>query len=234
MIRISEIFGPTIQGEGALIGKPTIFVRTGGCDYRCSWCDTLHAVDSKFRNTWQPMTPDDILLRINELSGGKAILITLSGGNPATQDLSELITLGKKQGHQFSIETQGSIAQDWFRNLDYLTLSPKGPSSQMETNFTKLDSCIAKAGHDTKISLKVIILNKEDYLYAKDIEQRYPDIPLFLQPCNEQTNENQTIDHNILNEKLLWILDLMNQDQWFTPTLLPQLHVTLWGNMKGV
>ena len=39
-IAISEIFGPTIQGEGALIGKPTVFVRTGGCDYRCSWCDT--------------------------------------------------------------------------------------------------------------------------------------------------------------------------------------------------
>lgn len=39
-IRISEIFGPTIQGEGALIGEPTVFVRTGGCDYRCSWCDS--------------------------------------------------------------------------------------------------------------------------------------------------------------------------------------------------
>ena len=48
-IRVSEIFGPTIQGEGALIGQPTIFVRTGGCDYRCSWCGTMHAVDSAFR-----------------------------------------------------------------------------------------------------------------------------------------------------------------------------------------
>ena len=48
-IRISEIFGPTIQGEGALIGQPTVFVRTGGCDYRCAWCDSLHAVDSRFR-----------------------------------------------------------------------------------------------------------------------------------------------------------------------------------------
>ena len=49
-IRVNEIFGPTIQGEGALIGQPTIFVRTGGCDYRCSWCDTLHAVDSAYRD----------------------------------------------------------------------------------------------------------------------------------------------------------------------------------------
>ena len=36
-IRISEIFGPTIQGQGMLIGQPTVFVRNGGCDYRCSW-----------------------------------------------------------------------------------------------------------------------------------------------------------------------------------------------------
>ncbi len=43
-IRVSEIFGPTIQGEGVLIGLPTVFVRSGGCDYRCSWCDSLHAV----------------------------------------------------------------------------------------------------------------------------------------------------------------------------------------------
>ena len=43
-VRVSEIFGPTVQGEGPLIGKPTVFVRTGGCDYRCNWCDTLYAV----------------------------------------------------------------------------------------------------------------------------------------------------------------------------------------------
>ena len=49
-IRISEIFGPTIQGEGPLIGRPSIFVRTGGCDYRCNWCDTLYAVLPEYRD----------------------------------------------------------------------------------------------------------------------------------------------------------------------------------------
>jgi organic radical activating enzyme len=48
-IRISKIFGPTIQGEGPLIGRPIVFVRTGGCDYRCSWCDTLYAVLPEYR-----------------------------------------------------------------------------------------------------------------------------------------------------------------------------------------
>src|SRR5262249_776223 len=55
-IRVSEIFGPTIQGEGVLIGLPTVFVRSGGCDYRCSWCDSMHAVDTRFRADWRPMS----------------------------------------------------------------------------------------------------------------------------------------------------------------------------------
>ena len=69
VIRISEIFGPTIQGEGALIGQPTVFVRTGGCDYRCSWCDSLHAVDTRFRADWRATTTDEVLNNVRALSG---------------------------------------------------------------------------------------------------------------------------------------------------------------------
>src|SRR6266436_1905588 len=116
-IRISEIFGPTIQGEGPLIGRPTVFVRTGGCDYRCSWCDTLYAVLPRYRDEWQPMTPSEILARIGELSGGEPILVTLSGGNPALQPLGPLIELGRASRYGFAIETQGSIAAPWFAEL---------------------------------------------------------------------------------------------------------------------
>ena len=65
-IRISEIFGPTIQGEGPLVGRPTVFVRTGGCDYRCTWCDTLYAVLPEYHDEWTPMTPAAIMARVNE------------------------------------------------------------------------------------------------------------------------------------------------------------------------
>src|ERR1700680_230750 len=88
-IRISEIFGPTIQGEGPLIGRPTVFVRTGGCDYRCAWCDTMYAVLPAHRNEWASRTPADIMARVDELAGGNAggLLVSLSGGNPAMQPL---------------------------------------------------------------------------------------------------------------------------------------------------
>ncbi|MFN3526350.1 MAG: 7-carboxy-7-deazaguanine synthase QueE, partial [Paracoccus sp. (in: a-proteobacteria)] len=82
-LRIAEIFGPTIQGEGVLIGEPTVFVRAGGCDYRCVWCDSLHAVDSAFRDTWSPMSTGQIWDEVVRLSGGQALTVSISGGNPA-------------------------------------------------------------------------------------------------------------------------------------------------------
>ncbi|MBV9468132.1 MAG: 4Fe-4S cluster-binding domain-containing protein, partial [Abitibacteriaceae bacterium] len=90
-ILVNEIFGPTIQGEGALIGKPTIFVRTGSCDYRCHWCDTLYAVLPEYRHEWTPMTAEAILEEVARLSAGHPILITISGGNPALQPLEPLL-----------------------------------------------------------------------------------------------------------------------------------------------
>lgn len=114
MILISEIFGPTVQGEGALIGMPTVFVRTGGCDFRCNWCDTLYAVEPQFKTQWQAMDAAAIMQRVNQLSGGVPLLITLSGGNPALQPLAPLLQLGKQQGYRFAMETQASKVQPWF------------------------------------------------------------------------------------------------------------------------
>src|SRR5688572_15697251 len=128
-ILISEIFGPTIQGEGSLVGRPTVFVRTGSCDYRCSWCDTLYAVLPQHKGDWTPHTSEEVLSQVEGLTGGFPILITVSGGNPALQPLDGLLDLGHQRGHTFALETQGSRPQEWFSKLDHLVLSPKPPSS---------------------------------------------------------------------------------------------------------
>lgn len=154
LISVSEIFGVTVQGEGALIGVPTIFVRTGGCDYACRWCDTMYAVDTKHRAEWARLTAAEILGEVKRLSHESPLLVSLSGGNPALQPLSALIDAGHAFGYTFALETQGSFAPkplpdqttSWFRSLDYLTLSPKPPSSGEETDWNKLDECVAAAG----------------------------------------------------------------------------------------
>src|SRR5690554_648171 len=186
MILISEIFGPTVQGEGALIGVPTVFVRTGGCDFRCSWCDTLYAVEPQFKSQWQPMDASQIMQQVNELSGGTPLLVTLSGGNPALQPLAPLLELGHAQGYRFAVETQGSKAQDWFAQLDYLTLSPKPPSSGMKFSAQRLQECIDAAGKATQVQLKLVIADEQDYRWARSLAQQFSQLRLCLQPCNLQ------------------------------------------------
>ena len=243
LIRVSEIFGPTIQGEGALIGQPTVFVRTGGCDYRCSWCDTLHAVESEHRHDWTPMEAKAIMAEIETLSGGMPLMVSLSGGNPAIQPLGALIALGQERGYQFALETQGSMSQDWFSALDVLTLSPKPPSSEMETDWAAFDVCLDKARGDAlqepEIALKIVVFDDADYDYARDAAARYPDLPVYLQPGNHtpppaDDPKGGEIDQDGLMERMRWLVDKVTQDQWFDAVVLPQLHVMLWGNLRGV
>jgi len=238
-IRISEIFGPTIQGEGALIGQPTVFVRTGGCDYRCSWCDTLHAVDSKFRGTWRIMTAEEIFSEVEKLSGGAPVMISLSGGNPAIQPLEALIRLGKSHGYRFALETQGSIVKDWFAELDILTLSPKPPSSGMAADWGALAACIAAARNGPKIALKVVIFDDADYDFARAASAHYPYLPLYLQPGNHtppalDDDQKTALDMDGIMARMRWLIEKTISDKWYAATVLPQLHVLLWGNRRGV
>lgn len=237
-IRVSEIFGPTIQGEGVLIGLPTVFVRTGGCDYRCSWCDTLHAVDTAFRDQWLAMTTNAVWDKISELSSEKPVMVSLSGGNPAIQPFGELIQRGHDSGYRFALETQGSVSKSWFANLDVLVLSPKPPSSGMETDWSAFDECLSAAGPKPEIVLKIVIFDDADYAYAKQTAARYPHLPVYLQPGNHTPppadEDDYAVDQDGVMEKMLWLVDRVMEDQWFDAHVLPQLHVMLWGNKRGV
>lgn len=236
-IRISEIFGPTIQGEGALIGEPTVFVRTGGCDYRCVWCDTMHAVDSACRHTWTPMTAQDVWAQVQKLSGGVPLTVSLSGGNPAIQPFAELIEMGHAQGYRFALETQGSVPASWFAQLDTLVLSPKPPSSKMTVDWAIFDDCLAAAG-DVNTVLKIVIFDEADYAWARDVADRYPDLPLYIQPGNHTPppadDDAFEVDMDGLMDRMQWLVDKTMADRWFRPRILPQLHVLLWGNKRGV
>jgi 7-carboxy-7-deazaguanine synthase len=235
-ICVSEIFGPTIQGEGVLIGRPTVFVRTGGCDYHCSWCDTLHAVERSFRSDWREMTAEEILAQVNILTNGRPLIISLSGGNPAIQPLGSLIILGKAAGYTFLLETQGSIAREWFAELDILTVSPKPPSSGMTTDWQKLQACIEAAG-TASVVLKMIILDEADFIYARQVSARFPHLPVYLQPCNPGPSVKSggvETDLQAMAVRLRWLVDQVLAAAWYEARVLPQLHVLLWGQKRGV
>lgn len=234
LIPISEIFGPTIQGEGALVGRPTFFVRTGGCDFRCSWCDSLFAVLPQHRDEWTKMGAQSILEEVERLSLGFPTLITLSGGNPALQPLGQLLELGHERGHSFALETQGTASPEWLRQLDYLVLSPKPPSSGMAFDATKLVRCIEVAGDGPHISLKVVVFDEADYQFARDLAAQYPWIPFFLSVGNPAPMQERAADMAELTNQVEWLIARTARDGWREVTISPQVHVLLWGNKRGV
>lgn len=235
-----EIFGPTIQGEGMVIGQKTMFVRTAGCDYSCSWCDSAFTWDGSGKDLIKQMEAEEIWKELYKLGGEGFSFVTISGGNPALlKNLSYLVYLLKEKQIKIGLETQGSKWQDWFVEIDELTISPKPPSSLMNTDFNALDSIIerlTKAGRERNISLKVVVFSDEDYVYAKKVHLRYPDVPFFLQVGNE---DNKTMDNAQLVEQLImkyeWLINKTMLDCDFKDVkVLPQLHTYIWGNKRGV
>lgn len=232
---ILEIFGPTIQGEGSLIGMKTIFIRLAGCDYRCSWCDSAFTWDGSQVPTL--MGEEEIVNYIREHIGmHNFAYVTISGGNPALWQLSELILLLQNDfKKKICLETQGSKIQPWFSLLDQLTISPKPPSSGEQTNWQVLDEILWK--YKKQAILKVVVFDKVDYKYAQKIKQRYPNIQLFLQVGNSQLTE--TMDYKrltlLLLQQLEWLTELVvNDAKMNNVRVLPQLHTLMWGNKRGV
>ncbi|WP_342550185.1 7-carboxy-7-deazaguanine synthase QueE [Paenibacillus sp. FSL P2-0089] len=236
-IPVIEMFGPTIQGEGAVIGVKTMFVRTYGCDYRCGWCDSAFTWDGSAKDKVTMLTPQEILDGLLELAGENFNCVTISGGNPALigEAMGEFISLLHERGIQAAIETQGSRWQDWFHEVDVLTISPKPPSSGMQTDWDKLDEIMHRVADNGKAahSLKVVVFNQEDYEYARKVHFRYPEVPLFLQPGNDNVTEEGDISGRLLG-RLEWLFERVITDpQMNRARVLPQLHALIWHNKRG-
>lgn len=238
---VLEIFGPTFQGEGMVIGKKTMFVRTAGCDYSCSWCDSAFTWDGSAKEDIRRMTSEEIWSELYTLAPNNFSHVTISGGNPALlKHMGVLVELLHSQQVEVALETQGSRWQDWFLNIDDLTISPKPPSSLMKTDFQVLDEIIEKltaGGRTGKASLKVVIFDEDDFLYAKMIHARYPEIAFFLQVGNEETGDNkETMDlvPKLLEQYEQLVNRTMEDPEMNQVRVLPQLHTLVWGNKRGV
>ncbi|MGQ0418893.1 7-carboxy-7-deazaguanine synthase QueE, partial [Bacillus sp. HC-Mk] len=148
-IPVLEIFGPTIQGEGMVVGQKTMFIRTAGCDYSCAWCDSAFTWDGSAKDQIRQMTPEDIWDELVAIGGENFSHVTISGGNPALlKNIEFLLSILKENGMRTAIETQGSKWQDWLLQIDEITISPKPPSSTMKTDFQRLDAIITTSCTD--------------------------------------------------------------------------------------
>ncbi|MBL7890188.1 MAG: radical SAM protein [Bacteroidia bacterium] len=153
----------TIQGEGFHSGKAAYFIRIGGCDVGCHWCD----VKESWNADLHPATDVDIIVENASKYPSKAVVVT--GGEPSIYNLNYITQQLKAKGIQTFIETSGAypLTGDW----DWVCLSPKKTSPPLQENFLKANE------------LKIIIHNKNDFEWAeKNAQHVGKDCILFLQP----------------------------------------------------
>ncbi|QOI98784.1 MAG: 4Fe-4S cluster-binding domain-containing protein [Flammeovirgaceae bacterium] len=153
----------TIQGEGFYQGCAAYFIRLGGCDVGCVWCDVKESWDASAH----PLVHVDTIVARAKSSSAPMAVIT--GGEPALYDLKPLTEGLRTTGMRTHIETSGAypLTGVW----DWITLSPKKFKPPVDSIYNRADE------------LKIIIYNKSDFAWAAEHAERVSkDCKLFLQP----------------------------------------------------
>ena len=153
----------TIQGEGFYQGHAAYFIRLGGCDVGCVWCDVKESWDAE----QHPLVHVEIVAARAAASGSKLAVVT--GGEPVMYDLSALTKALQEHGLKTNIETSGAypLTGEW----NWVCLSPKKFKAPVFSIYEKANE------------LKVIIYNKSDFAWAEEHAARVKSTcQLFLQP----------------------------------------------------
>jgi organic radical activating enzyme len=173
----------TIQGEGFHTGTSAYFIRIGGCDVGCHWCD----VKESWNAALHPPTEIDSIVKNAKIY---ANTVVITGGEPLTWDMSLLTQKLKSQDIKVHIETSGCypVTGTW----DWFCLSPKKNKLPVESAYQITDE------------LKVIIYNKHDFIFAEEqAEKVNPNAILFLQPEWSKKDEMTSliVDYVMKNPK---------------------------------
>lgn len=179
----------SIQGEGVFVGQPSFFIRMGGCDVGCVWCDVKDSWDADNH----PKISIDSLLEEAKKYPSRLVIIT--GGEPAMYDLTELTKKFKEAGYRVHIETSG--AYPLVGEFDWITFSPK--------KFKKPLEDVAKMANE----LKIVVFNKSDIKWAEEHQKLVSsDCKLFLQPEWDKRKISEKIVFNYILTNPNWFVSL--------------------------
>lgn len=227
-MNISEIFY-SIQGEGMLAGTPSVFVRTSGCNLRCSWCDTPYA-------SWQPegeeLALEEILARVTRY---RAHYVVVTGGEPMiAPEIVPLTEALRQMRLHVTVETAGTV----FAAVDchLMSLSPKlsnstplerdgGQWAQQHDRLRSRPEVLKRFMAAYEYQLKFVVAEEDDIVEIKALVAKLQANPqrVVLMP--------EGIDAEVLRERAAWIVELCKQEGY---RFSPRLHIDLYGNRRGV
>lgn len=178
-LQVQHIF-PTLQGEGPFTGVPSIFIRLGGCNLACSFCDTEF-------ETFETMTLDAILASVSKLSNSTP-LIVITGGEPFRQPIRPLCEALLAKGYKVQIETNGTLYRD-IPEAVQIICSPKTVNGRY---VPIRDDVMRRA-----LGVKFIVSSaKSDYTAVAQVGQSVYGTPVYVQPMDEY---DETVNRNNLH-----------------------------------
>jgi 7-carboxy-7-deazaguanine synthase len=223
-MKIAEIFY-SIQGEGILMGVPSVFVRTSGCNLRCTWCDTPYT-------SWQPEGEErDIESIAKDVESYGASHVVVTGGEPMIAP--QIVELTQRLKQHITIETAGTV--DAHVRCDLMSISPKLANS---TPHTREDGRWA-AQHD-RLRYQPEILKRLTQLYPHQLKFviTTPTDLTEVHAIVEATGASKShvvlmpegIDAAILTDRSRWLAEICKREGY---RFSPRLHIDLWGNRRG-
>lgn len=223
-MRIAELFY-SLQGEGALVGVPSVFIRTSGCNLRCAWCDTPYT-------SWHPEGAEWPLDRIiDEVKAHPARHVVVTGGEPMiAPEIIALTSRLRALGLHITIETAGTVFQPVV--CDLMSISPKlSNSTPRDTWAERHERTRIQPGELAQLmerypyQLKFVIEKPDDVEEARALIDALGADPARVILMPEGT------DPALLRERGVWLAEICKLEGF---RFSPRLHVDLWGNRRGV
>jgi 7-carboxy-7-deazaguanine synthase len=220
---LSEIFY-SVQGEGELAGVPSVFVRTSGCNLRCSWCDSAYT-------SWEPEgDTHEVKEVVEEVSEYDADHVVVTGGEPLLQpDFDELCAA---LDEHTTVETNATVYRD--SDADLVSMSPKLSNSTPEgagawgeiheekrLNFEVIESYIDS--HDYQI--KFVVADRED---IDEIEEVLASLSDYDRECVLLMPEG--VDRDVLRDRGEWLAEECKERGF---RYSPRLQIHIYGNKRG-
>jgi 7-carboxy-7-deazaguanine synthase len=223
-LKIAELFY-SLQGEGSLVGVPSVFIRTSGCNLRCSWCDTPYT-------SWQPEGVDLTLRQIlDEVRAHPARHVVVTGGEPMiAPEILPLTEQLRDLGLHITIETAGTVFHPVA--CDLMSISPKLSNSTPEGRHAAQHerlriqpAVLAELMERYDYQLKFVIEKAADVVEARELAESLgaDRERIILMP--------EGTDPASLRERALWLAEICKEEGF---RFSPRLHVDLYGNRRGV
>jgi len=226
-LRVSEIFY-SIQGEGALAGVPSVFVRLSGCNLRCTWCDTPYA-------SWNPEGRDLMLGEVlADVRRRWSTHVVVTGGEPMISDKIVELTQGLKElDLHITIETAGTVYKKVA--CDLMSISPKlanstphereeGKWAAQHERLRYQPKVLRKLMREHDYQLKFVVSAPEDMEEIEAIvkETKADPAKVILMP--------EGITAEATRQRAPWIIELCKRERF---RYSPRLHIDVWGDERG-